>query len=274
MLNPDQRREEILTDARAAAAEAGLTLKEDDGLLAEVAGLVEWPTVLIGSFDESFMGVPDEVLVTSMRSHQKYFSLLKATASWPTASWWSPTCRTTPTAADRLAGNQRVLRARLSDAKFFWETDLKHPLESWVPKLADRLYYQGLGTVADKAAARTCRAGRALIRPMPRRPARAGLLAKADLSTDMVGEFPELQGIMGRYYALKDKETAGGRRRHRPALFAASAPPTPARPRRFRWRWRWPTSSTRWPASSPSAKSRPARRIRSRCAAPRSASSA
>jgi glycyl-tRNA synthetase beta chain len=202
MLDPALRRAAILDQAAVAAANAKLSLKDDEGLLAEVTGLVEWPTVMTGSFDESFMSVPDEVLVTSMRSHQKYFSLLKAdgclanrflvVANMPTSS-----------EAQIVAGNERVLRARLSDAKFFWETDLKHPLESWVPKLADRLYYQGLGTVADKAQRISKLAGH-LGGPEA---ARAGLLAKADLSSDMVGEFPELQGIMGRYYALKDKET-------------------------------------------------------------------
>jgi len=209
MLDPAERRQTILDQARAKAAEARLALKEDDGLLAEVTGLVEWPTVMTGQFDEGFMSVPDEVLVTSMRSHQKYFSLLKAdgrlanrflvVANMPAAA-----------GAQIVSGNQRVLRARLSDAKFFWDTDLSHPLESWVPKLAERLYYQGLGSVEDKAKRLSALAGHiaGLIGADAADASRAGLLAKADLSSDMVGEFPELQGIMGRYYALKDKEAA------------------------------------------------------------------
>lgn len=209
MLDPAERRQTILDQARAAAGQAGLTLKEDEGLLAEVTGLVEWPSVLTGTFDESFMAVPDEVLVTSMRSHQKYFSLLKADGRL--ANRFLVVANMPTSAADQIiSGNQRVLRARLSDAKFFWDTDLKTPLAAWVPKLADRLYYQGLGTVADKAARIAKLAGHiaALTGADQAEAARAGFLAKADLSSDMVGEFPELQGVMGRYYALKDKETA------------------------------------------------------------------
>jgi len=208
MLDPKARREEILEQARDAAKAAGLTLKEDEGLLAEVSGLVEWPTVLTGSFDEGFMEVPDEVLVTSMRSHQKYFSLLKSDGRL--ANRFLVVANMPASAADQIiSGNQRVLRARLSDAKFFWDTDLKHPLDSWVPKLADRLYYQGLGTMADKAARLSTLAGHIAhsTGADPVMAARAGYLAKADLSSDMVGEFPELQGLMGRYYALKDKES-------------------------------------------------------------------
>ena len=208
MLDPAERRATILDQAKAAAEAAKLSLKEDEGLLAEVTGLVEWPTVMTGSFDESFMSVPDEVLITSMRSHQKYFSLLKANGRL--ANRFLVVANMPKTAeAQIVAGNQRVLRARLSDAKFFWDTDLKHSLESWVPKLADRLYYQGLGTVADKARRISKLAGSlaALTKAEIGEASRAGLLAKADLSSDMVGEFPELQGIMGRYYALKDEET-------------------------------------------------------------------
>ena len=209
MLNPKQRRQTIIDQAHAAAAKAGLTLKEDEGLLAEVAGLVEWPTVLTGSFDEGFMEVPDEVLVTSMRSHQKYFSLLRADGRL--ANRFLVVANMPASAAEQIvSGNQRVLRARLSDAKFFWDTDLKTPLSAWVPKLADRLYYQGLGTVADKAARLKTLAGHiaGLTGADAAAASRAGFLAKADLSSDMVGEFPELQGLMGRYYALKDKESA------------------------------------------------------------------
>ena len=203
MLDPAERRQTILDQAHAAARAVNLSLKEDEGLLAEVTGLVEWPTVMTGSFDESFMSVPDEVLVTSMRSHQKYFSLLKSDGKLANRFL---VVANMPNAAEAqiVSGNQRVLRARLSDAKFFWDTDLKHPLDSWVPKLAERLYYQGLGTMADKAQ----RLSKLSDHLGGSEAARAGLLAKADLSSDMVGEFPELQGIMGRYYALKDKESA------------------------------------------------------------------
>ena len=209
MLDPQARREEILEQARDAAKAAGLTLKEDEGLLAEISGLVEWPTVLTGSFDEGFMEVPDEVLVTSMRSHQKYFSLLKSDGRL--ANRFLVVANMPASAADQIiSGNQRVLRARLSDAKFFWDTDLKTELSAWVPKLGDRLYYQGLGSVEDKAKRLAKLAGQIarLTGADEAAASRAGFLAKADLSSDMVGEFPELQGLMGRYYALKDKESA------------------------------------------------------------------
>jgi len=209
VLDPAERRKTILNQAHAAAAKAGLALKEDEGLLAEVTGLVEWPTVFVGSFDESFMAVPDEVLVTSMRSHQKYFSLLRADGKL--ANRFLVVANMPATAEQQIvSGNQRVLRARLSDAKFFWDTDLKQSLDSWVPKLANRLYYQGLGSVADKADRLSALSGHIarLIQADEAQAARAGHLAKADLSSDMVGEFPELQGIMGRYYALHHHEAA------------------------------------------------------------------
>lgn len=206
MLDPAERRHEILRQAEAAASAEGLTLREDEGLLAEVAGLVEWPSVLVGSIDESFMAVPSEVLITSMRSHQKYFSLLNADGSL--APRFLVVSNMHPSDAI-IAGNQRVLRARLSDAAFFWETDRKARLESRLPKLEERLFYAKLGTMADKVA-RIRLLARHLTFYVDGAEAdeteRAAELAKADLSTEMVGEFPELQGIMGRYYALGDGE--------------------------------------------------------------------
>ena len=202
MLDPAERREIILREAQAVAEAEGLSVKEDEGLLAEVTGLVEWPTVMAGGFDAAFMDVPPEVLVTSMRSHQKYFSLL--TKDGKLANRFLVVSNMPAAAQGQIvSGNERVLRARLSDAKFFWDTDRKHSLDSWVPKLAERLYYQGLGSMEDKAKRLSHLAGHiaGLIGADRALAERAGYLAKADLSSDMVGEFPELQGVMGRYYA-------------------------------------------------------------------------
>ena len=208
ILDPAERRHAILAQAEAAAAAENLVLRADDGLLAEVTGLVEWPNLLVGSIDERFLEVPQEVLITSMRSHQKYFSLLKADGGLAPRFLVVSNMAAADGGKAIVAGNQRVLRARLSDAKFFWDTDRRHRLDSRVDKLAERIFYAGLGSVKDKAeriAALSCQIA-AAIGADPLLAERAGLLAKADLSTEMVGEFPELQGLMGRYYALNDGE--------------------------------------------------------------------
>ncbi len=208
VLDRDERRRIILAAAEAAAAGLGLRLRSDEGLLAEVTGLVEWPVVLVGTIDQAFMDVPDEVLITSMRAHQKYFSLLKDDGRLANRFL----VVSNMTAADEgraiVAGNERVLRARLSDAKFFWDTDRKQSLASRLPKLAERLYYARLGSMADKTERLVHLAGHIapLIGADAEAARRAARLAKADLSSEMVGEFPELQGIMGRYYALADGE--------------------------------------------------------------------
>ena len=207
ILDPAERRAAILAAARQAAAQEKLSLREDEGLLAEVAGLVEWPVLLTGSFDESFMTVPDEALITAMRAHQKYFSLLRADGKLANRFLVVANLADSGSGAI-LAGNQRVLRARLSDAKFFWDQDRKQRLDQRIAKLDERLFYAGLGSMKDKAL-RIAELSALVARKIgadPVRAERAGLLAKADLSSDMVGEFPELQGIMGRYYALGDGE--------------------------------------------------------------------
>ena len=211
ILDPAERRHAILRQAEAAAEREGLTLRADDGLLAEVTGLVEWPVVLVGSIDQAFMDVPDEVLITSMRSHQKYFSLLKADGRLANRFLVVSNMESSDGGKAIVAGNERVLRARLSDAKFFWDTDRKVKLESRIPKLAERLYYAKLGSMLDKVE-RVTKLAKALAEKVDgadvAQTARAAQLAKADLSSEMVGEFPELQGIMGRYYAVKDGEAA------------------------------------------------------------------
>ncbi len=210
VLDPVERRHSILTQAEAAAAREGFQLRQDEGLLAEVTGLVEWPVVLVGTIDQTFMDVPDEVLITSMRSHQKYFSLLKADGRLANRFLVVSNMQAADGGKAIVAGNERVLRARLSDAKFFWDTDRKVKLESRLPKLAERLYYAKLGTMADKVERVTVLAGdiAARIGADVAAAKRAAQLAKADLSSEMVGEFPELQGVMGRYYALNDGEAA------------------------------------------------------------------
>ena len=206
ILDPVERRHAILSGAEALAAAEGLTLKADDGLLAEVTGLVEWPVPLIGSIDDSFMDVPAEVLITSMRSHQKYFSLLKADGSLAPRFVVVSNMEASDGGKAVVAGNQRVLRARLSDAKFFWDTDRKHSLQSRLRKLDERLFYAKLGTLADKVIRIQNLVGAMPFLDLePKTHALvAATLCKADLSSEMVGEFPELQGIMGRYYALND----------------------------------------------------------------------
>ncbi|MBF0268173.1 MAG: glycine--tRNA ligase subunit beta [Alphaproteobacteria bacterium] len=211
VLDGDERKRIIATQLGNMCEDAGLKLRDDKGLLDEVAGLVEWPVVLMGRIDDKFMDVPPEVLITSMRSHQKYFSLLNADGSLAPRFALVSNMVTEDKGKAIVAGNERVLRARLSDAKFFWDQDRKHSLESRLPKLDQRVFYKGLGTMQDKARRLEklaeglaafvpgCDAGLA---------ARAAKLAKADLSTGMVGEFPELQGVMGRYYAQNDGEQA------------------------------------------------------------------
>lgn len=209
LLDAAERRAAILKDARLAAANEGLTLVEDEGLLHEVAGLVEWPVVLVGAIDTQFMDVPREVLTTSMRNNQKYFTLNNPDGSMAPRFVVVANNLTDDGGRAVIAGNERVLRARLSDAKFFWDQDRKARLDSRVPALKDIVFHAKLGTVADKIARVRQLAGE-IAKSVPGADAalcdRAAFLAKADLVTGMVGEFPELQGVMGRYYAQHDGE--------------------------------------------------------------------
>ena len=212
MLDPAERRDVIAKQAALLAERAGVTVKDDPGLLDEVTGLVEWPQVLMGRIDAQFMDVPAEVLSTSMRSHQKYFSTENADGSLADRFLLVANMEA-PDGSERaktiVAGNERVLRARLADARFFWDQDRQHPLSSRVPALKDIVFHAKLGTVADKVSRLESLAAE-ISQYLPgadRDEARsAARLAKADLTTGMVGEFPELQGIMGRYYALNDGE--------------------------------------------------------------------
>ncbi|MDX2144476.1 MAG: glycine--tRNA ligase subunit beta [Rhodospirillaceae bacterium] len=210
MIDPAERTEAIKSQLAALAAKENLTVRDDIGLLNEVTGLVEWPVPLLGTIDEAFMDVPSEVLTSAMRKHQKYFALQSADGAFSRRFGLIANMVATDGGKAIIAGNERVLRARLSDAKFFWDEDRKKKLDSLIEKLAERVFQEKLGTVRDKVTriAALARELSSVTQANADLTARAALLAKADLSTGMVGEFPDLQGIMGRYYALHDKEDA------------------------------------------------------------------
>ncbi|UFN48817.1 glycine--tRNA ligase subunit beta [Roseomonas sp. OT10] len=193
--------------ARLAAAE-GLEVVPDRGLLAEVAGLVEWPVPLLGRIDDAFMDLPPEVMRTTMRVNQRYFALRHPDGRAANRFALVANIEATDGGQAIVAGNERVLRARLSDARFFWDLDRKTRLEAFLPKLDSVVFHAKLGTQGERVA-RLERLARWLAPKVgadAEQAARAARLAKADLATGMVGEFPELQGIMGRYYALAGGE--------------------------------------------------------------------
>ena len=211
MLDPAERRSKIEADAKKLCEKEGLSLKDDQGLLDEVTGLVEWPVVLMGTIDQQFMELPDEVLSTSMRSHQKYFSTLDDSGKLANKFIVVANTETKDGGQQVVAGNERVLRARLSDAKFFWDQDRSESLASRAPALKDRVFHAKLGTLDEKVDRMQALAV-VMTTFLPEadkdKVRSAARLAKADLSTGMVGEFPELQGLMGRYYAQHDGEDA------------------------------------------------------------------
>ena len=209
ILRAEDRAKAISLALYELAAKADLTIKDDPALLEEVTGLAEWPVVLMGDIDPAFLDLPPEVLTTSMRAHQKYFACLDRGGKLAPRFLLVSNMMADDGGNAIVAGNERVLRARLSDARFFWEQDGKVTLASRVPKLAERVFHAKLGSVLDKVG-RMGRLAEVLISYIPgadpKQVARAAEFAKADLSTGMVGEFPELQGFMGRYYALNDGE--------------------------------------------------------------------
>jgi glycyl-tRNA synthetase beta chain len=211
VLDAGERRTIIEQDATRLAEQENLTLIEDSALVSEVAGLVEWPESLIGSIDAQFMEVPQEALISAMRSHQKYFSLQDDSGKMAPRFVVVANLRADDGGAQIVAGNERVLSARLADAKFFWDLDRKNSLESRVPQLENIIFHAKLGTVREKID-RVVELSAAIAPFVPDSDpalcARAALLAKADLSTEMVGEFADLQGLMGRYYAEHDGEDA------------------------------------------------------------------
>ena len=206
-----RRRDIIAAGLNRLAQEEGVQVKPDRDLLDEVTGLVEFPVVLMGRIDEASMALPPEVLATAMRTHQKYFSCLRPDGSPAPRFLFVANNKPPDDGKTIVAGNERVLKARLADARFFWDQDRKIPLASRLEALKDRVYYEKLGSAYDKVRRMEALA-EFLVPHVPsadtERARRAALLSKADLSTGMVGEFPELQGVMGRYYALHDGEDA------------------------------------------------------------------
>ena len=208
VLDPAERQQAIWQEAGNQAFARGLELVEDKGLLAEVAGLVEWPVVLLGDIDAEFLELPAEVLQTSMREHQKFFSVKNPKTGRIEGFVTVANRETTDHGATILAGNQKVLSARLADAKFFWENDLRVAksdtgMEAWTAQLSNVTFHNKLGTQAariDRIAALAREIAPALGADADLAE-QAARVAKADLSSEMVYEFPELQGLMGRYYA-------------------------------------------------------------------------
>ncbi|MCW5719185.1 MAG: glycine--tRNA ligase subunit beta [Bauldia sp.] len=233
VLDPERRKDIILHDARDRAFALGLELIEDEGLLEEVAGLNEWPVVLVGSFDEAFLAIPPEVIRTTIRVNQKCF-VLRDPKTGKLANRFVITANVEADDGGQeiVAGNQRVIRSRLSDAKYFWETDqrdlpgydtermreaaarlnldLTKPLDQRMAKLASTgvVFHEKLGTQGERVErlVRLAAEIAPLVGADPELAKRAAALAKADLPTEMVGEFPELQGLMGRYYAERQGE--------------------------------------------------------------------
>ena len=237
IVDQNERRATIALGAKMAANKAGLTLIEDEGLLIENAGLTEWPVPLLGRFDEAFLDVPPEVIQLTARVNQKYFVCQDAAGKLANAFVCTANIDAADGGAKIVEGNQKVLAARLSDARFFYDTDLKVPLAEQAKKLEKIVFHEKLGTVADKVE-RVAKLARWLVEQQIVTPAKAGVsrgsvgqepqetpafagvteladqaeraarLAKADLVTGMVGEFPELQGLMGGYYAAAQGEDA------------------------------------------------------------------
>jgi glycyl-tRNA synthetase beta chain len=209
VLDAARRVDMIHADAKNLAFAQGLEMVADNELLAEVAGLVEWPVVLMGTFDEAFLAIPPEVIRASIRNNQKSF-VLRDRERGKLANRFILVANTEAADGGKaiVAGSERVVRARLSDAKFFWETDLKVRLEERLQKLKDMVFNEKLGTQFERVEriVRLAKDLAPLVGADPVKAERAAWLAKADLVTGMVGEFPELQGLMGKYYAQAQGE--------------------------------------------------------------------
>jgi glycyl-tRNA synthetase beta chain len=209
VLDPERRKDTILTDAKQLAFAQGFELIEDQTLLDEVSGLVEWPVVLMGSFDKEFLSIPGEVIRATIRNNQKCF-VLRDPKTEKLANKFILTANIEASDGGKaiVAGNERVIRARLSDAKFFYESDLKTRLEHRLPKFEQIVFHEKLGTQAEriKRIERLAAVIAPLVGADAEKTKRAAHLAKADLLTEVVGEFPELQGLMGKYYALAQGE--------------------------------------------------------------------
>jgi glycyl-tRNA synthetase beta chain len=211
VLDPQRRKDTILTDARQLAFAQGFELVEDQALLDEVAGLVEWPVVMMGSFEPEFLAIPDEVVRATIRTNQKCFVVSDPkTAKLTNKYILTANIEASDGGKTIVAGNERVIRARLSDAKFFYESDLKIKLEDRLPKFDGIVFHEKLGTQGEriKRIERLAAEIAPLVGADVEKTKRAAHLAKADLLTEVVGEFPELQGLMGKYYALARGEDA------------------------------------------------------------------
>ena len=229
VLDPERRKDTILTDAKQLAFAQGFELVEDQVLLDEVSGLVEWPVVLMGTFDKEFLSIPGEVIRATIRNNQKCFVVRQAASPLPAGE--RSTARVSAAAGEGaltnkfiltanieasdggkaiVAGNERVIRARLSDAKFFYESDLRTKLEDRLPKFENIVFHEKLGTQGEriKRIERLAAEIAPLVGADVEKTKRAARLCKADLLTEVVGEFPELQGLMGKYYALEQGEDA------------------------------------------------------------------
>ena len=276
VLDPARRREIILNDAKNFAFAQGFELVEDENLLNEVAGLVEWPVVLMGTFDEAFLKIPDEVIRATIRNNQKCF-VVRDPKTGRLANRFILTANTEAVDGGKaiIAGNERVIRARLSDAKFFYETDLKTKLEDRLPRFKDIIFHEKLGTQAERieriattggrtgaARRRRCREGEARRTPRQDRPAHRSRR-----------RIPRGAGHDGEI--LRAGAGRGRERRRRESRSTTSRPvrTIACRPIRSRSRSRSPTRSIRWSASGRSTRSRPGARTRMRCAGRRSASS-
>lgn len=211
MIDHDARADSIRRRCKELAQSHGLEWVEDEGLLTEVAGLVEWPVALMGGFDKAFMQVPEEVLILTMKKDQKYFVLRDPKTGKLAPHFITVSNIVAKDGGDFVrGGNERVLSARLSDAKFFWDQDLKVKLEDNVAKLSDIVFHEKLGTVAARVE-RIKGLAAYLAKEIGcdgKQAERAAELCKADLVSNMVGEFADLQGVMGRYYALEAGEPA------------------------------------------------------------------
>jgi glycyl-tRNA synthetase beta chain len=211
VLDPQTRKDIILADAKQLAFAQGFELVEDQVLLDEVAGLVEWPVVLMGSFDQEFLSIPGEVIRATIRNNQKCFVVSDPKTGKLTNKFiLTANIEASDGGKAIVAGNERVIRARLSDAKFFYETDLKTKLEDRLPKFDSIVFHEKLGTQGERIARieRLAAEIAPLVGADVEKTKRAAHLAKADLLTEVVGEFPELQGLMGKYYALAQGEDA------------------------------------------------------------------
>ncbi len=208
VVDRERRKAQILADAKNLAMAQGLELVEDEGLLEEVAGLVEWPVVLVSEFDKAFLDIPDEVIRATIRNNQKCFVLRDGKTGRLANKFILVANIEAKDGGDEIrAGNARVIRARLADAKFFWDADRKTKLEERLPKFKSITFHDRLGSQAERLERISLLADQ--LAPVAKADAakveRAAKLAKADLLTEVVGEFPELQGLMGKYYALGEK---------------------------------------------------------------------